>query len=407
MALPKTAKLYLDEPYTTSFQADITGSEPLGQEGTFALVLDRSYFFPESGGQLSDSGLIGDMEVVDVREGPDGVVLHHVKSGEDAKLLARGVSCSVDWKRRFDHMQQHTGQHVLSRAFIDVAGLYTESFHMGEDACTIDLAGAAFDEKAVAEAEKLANAIIQENRKVDIRRASAGELAGLDLRKAAPEGVSEIRLVDIDGFDVNPCCGTHVRRTGELGLLKVLKAENVKGIKRVQFKVGTRAFDDYAFKHDIVQHLAGRFTTGAGEIGSKVDKLESELQRSKKSVKRLAGKLAAFELEQMLLAAEECSGVKLVVRRLPDGDEDLLDLLSAGLRSHGGTVAVLGTGDGAVVCCASDGIGVDFSGSAVAMASAVGGSGGGRGGYARLKLPPGVNVENFLVKVGEHVKTVL
>jgi alanyl-tRNA synthetase len=304
-------------------------------------------------------------------------------------------------------MQQHTGQHVLSRAFIEVADLHTASFHMGEDACTIDLVGDEFNDKAAAEAEKLANSIVLEDRPVNIRNTSPDELESLDLRKAAPEGVTDVRLVEIDGFDLNPCCGTHVTRTGELGLIKVLKTENVKGTKRVQFKAGARALEDYRIKHEILQKLANKLTTSAGGIGAKVDKMSAELRQTQKRAKQLARNLAVLQVAEMLESAQDYGGVKLVVRHFAYGDADFLRQLSAALKSREGTVAVLGAGDGSVLCSASDGIDVDFSDSAVAMAVAAGGSGGGKGAFAQLRLPGGADVENFLQKVGDNVKTVL
>lgn len=407
MALSKTEKLYLDDPYTSAFRAQIISCEPAVETGRIAAVLDRSYFFPESGGQLADRGSINGMPVVNVAENADGVVFHDIQGSPDdvSRLKGADADCRVDWETRFDHMQQHTGQHVLSRAFIEVAGLQTVSFHMGEEACTIDLEGGRFSEEAVADAENLANSVVQDNRPVIFRTVSAADLEKYDLRKTVPGDLTEVRVVEVADFDVSACCGTHVRGTGELGMVKVLKGENVKGTRRVYFKVGRRAVQDYRSKHEITQQLANRLTTSVEGITAKIDKLAAERQRSRKDLKRLTERLASFEKEVMIKSAIDCNGVKLIVRHLPDGDDGYLRALSAELKSERSTVTIIGSGSGLVVCSASDDVALDFSRSAVAMANAVGGSGGGKGAFVQLKLPDGVDVGDFLKKVGDNVKT--
>jgi alanyl-tRNA synthetase len=286
-------------------------------------------------------------------------------------------------------MQQHTGQHVLSRAFIEAGDLHTVSFHMGDDTCTIDVEGAAFTDHVVARAEAMANRVIEENRRVVVRTVPVELLDAMGLRGKVPEGVSEARLVDVEGFDVVPCCGTHVRAAGELGVIKVLKSEKVKGTQRVYFKVGRRALADYASKHAIVTDLANRFTTGTSEVGAKVDKIVAESQSHKKAVKLLSQKLAALEQGELLAEAEDVGGVRLIAR-VVEGDG-----------------AYARAADGTVICSASDDVDVDIAALAVPRAKDLGGSGGGKGAFAQIKLPDGTGVREFIEGIENDVRSSL
>jgi alanyl-tRNA synthetase len=317
------------------------------------------------------------------------------------------VECTVDWQRRFDHMQQHTGQHVLSRAFIQAANLHTVSFHLGEDSCTIDLEGPGFTDAVAGRAEEIANAVVVQNRPVVIKTLPAAELEQLDdleLRRSLPDGVTEARLVEVTDFDLIPCCGTHVRSTGELGLIKVLKSEKAKQYRRIHFKAGGRALRDYGDKHDIVQELGGRLTTSSEDIAAKVGKLLAENQRIKKDAKRLSQALAQHETKSLLEGAVVQSGTRIVARYFPDRGDEFLRLVSAALKEEPDTVVVVGAASGAVVCSAADGVAIDFFALAVAPARAAGGSGGGKGAFAQLKLPAGADVSKFVEEIADNVR---
>lgn len=396
-----TKKLYLEDSYTVSFQATVLSCQTL-DDGRVAAILDQTHFYPESGGQLADRGVIEDVDVVDVWEDDSEIVYH----GLAAELPPGPVRCRADWDRRFDHMQQHTGQHVLSRAFIEIAGLETVSFHMGADGCTIDIVGGELTDGAMNEAEALANAVIWQDRDVVVKTVSPSELEDAALRKKLPVGVAEVRLVEIDGFDVIGCCGTHVRRTGELGAIKVLKHEKVKNAYRVSFKVGRRAFQDFCDKHDIVKTLANRFTTSAEGLDDKVAKLQAEAQRYRKDLKKLSKKLAEFEAESLLAAAEAHGDRKLIARVFKDCDDDYLRALSSELKSTKGTINIMGSAGGTVVCNASKDIPIDFSNTVVKYAESLGGSGGGKGGFATVQLPEDVSVEDFVARVVDKIKQV-
>jgi alanyl-tRNA synthetase len=312
-----THKLYLDQPYDTAFEAAVVSSRAL-EDGATAVVLDRTLFYPESGGQLPDTGLLGGAAIVDVQESDGDQVIHTVRGAVTAGATVAGT---VDWDRRFDHMQQHTGQHVLSRAFIEAAGLPTVSFHMGTESCTIDLDGTGFGDDAIKRAEDLANQIVAENRPVDITTVPLEELDRLDLRRKVPDGITQARIVSVRDFDMIPCCGTHVRATGELGLVKVLKSEKAKGFHRVHFKVGLRALDDYREKHGILQAVSTRLTTASADVLAKIDRLMDEAQAGARRTKLLTQRLASAEKHRLLAGAGQVGSVRVRRRDAQRGDD--------------------------------------------------------------------------------------
>jgi alanyl-tRNA synthetase len=397
--IPATEKLYLDDSYTVSFQAKLLSCTRL-DAGRVAAVLDRTYFYPESGGQLADCGTIEDAEVIGVWEDESGVVYHGL-----ARELASGtVRCQANWDHRFDHMQQHTGQHVLSRAFIEVGDLHTISFHMGDDACTIDLEGGELSDRIVEEAEALANAVVWQDREVTIKTVAAADLKETSLRKKLPEGVEQVRLVEIEDFDVIGCCGTHVVRTGELGLIKVLKHEKAKGAHRVSFKVGRRAFRDFSDKHEIVKQLANRFTTSVDGLDEKIEKLHSEGQCYRKEFQKLSKRLATLEAEALLQTAEEHNDQRYIVKVLSGYNSSYIKALASELKSKERTISMIGSDDGTIICNASEDADIDFTQPVVEQAKSLGGSGGGKGGFATVRLPKGVAVMDFLERAADVIK---
>jgi alanyl-tRNA synthetase len=394
-----TQKLYLDRPYDTVFEAAVVSSRPL-DAGESQVVLDRTLFYPESGGQLPDGGTLGDAPVANVQEADGDTVVHTVRGGFEAGHKVVGT---IDWTRRFDHMQQHTGQHVLSRAFIQTAGLHTVSFHMGDETCTIDLEGGGFGEDAVRQAEDVANRIIEENRPVDITTVPLEELDRLDLRRKVPEGVSEARIVSVRDFDMIPCCGTHVRSTGELGLVKVLKGEKVKGFQRVHFKAGLRALEDYREKHTIVQALSNRLTTGTSEVLPRIERLIDDAQAGARRARLLTERLAGAEKARLLEGAANAAGVRVLSHR--EADPAYVRALATALQAETGVVAILGADDGSVVCVASRDLTVDLAGGAAEIARELGGAGGGKGGFVQLKLADGSRVDELMRRMETHVRT--
>ena len=373
-----TQKLYLDHSYDTVFEANVESTRP-AQPGVSAIVLDRTLFYPESGGQLSDRGTLGGVDVIDVQENGD-VVEHLVKGEVSTVAPLRGA---VDWPMRFDHMQQHTGQHILSRAFIKTDKLDTVGFHMGDETCTIDLDGPSPDAAAIARAEDLSNQIINENRPIDIKTMPIEQVDMSELRRKVPEGVTMARIVTVRDFDVIPCCGTHVKSTGELGMIKVLKTEKVRNFHRIHFKVGVRAFADYRDKHAVLQELSQRLTTAPLDVNAKVERLVEDSRAADKRLKNLVQRLAATEAQRLL---SESAGARVIVHC--EADAALARALATEMQKAPGTIALISADDGSVVCVSSHELGVDLATPASALARELGGSGGGKGGFAQIKLSP-------------------
>jgi alanyl-tRNA synthetase len=392
-----TQKLYLDHPYQAVFEAMVVASRVL-PDGRSEIELNRTLFYPESGGQLADAGVLGTARVLDVREGEQDAVVHTVSGDAPPSGNVQGT---IDWPRRFDHMQQHTGQHVLSRAFIAAAGLHTVSFHMGDDTCTIDLDGSGFDEDGARRAEDLANHIVEENRPIAVTEVPVAELDRLELRRKVPEGVTVARIVSVLDFDTTPCCGTHVRSTGELGLIKVLKFERVKQFHRVHFKVGLRALDDYRDKHGIVHALSNKLTTSSSDLLHKIERMTEESQAAAKRARYLVQRLAEAKKSELVAGAARVGAHRVVVHH--DADAALVRALATELQAEAGTIALVGADDGTVVCAAARDVTIDLAGPATAAAREMGGSGGGKGGFAQLKLPDGKRVDELLERMRAHV----
>ncbi|HKW14893.1 MAG TPA: alanyl-tRNA editing protein, partial [Candidatus Krumholzibacteria bacterium] len=299
-----------------------------------------------------------------------------------------------------DHMQQHTGQHILSRAFIRTDKLDTVGFHMGEETCTVDLDGPAPDSGAIGRAEDLSNQIINENRPIDITTMPIEQVDMSELRRKVPEGVREARIVTVRDFDVIPCCGTHVRTTGELGMIKVLKTEKVRNFHRVHFKVGVRALADYREKHAILQELSQRLTTAPLDVNAKVQRLLDDARTGDKRFKAVIQRLAAADAERLL--KEHGATPRVVSHREPD--PALARAVATEMQKVPGTIAIIGADDGSVVCVSSHELGVDLATPASTLAKELGGSGGGKGGFAQIKVDP-AQVNAFLERMTTDVRS--
>jgi alanyl-tRNA synthetase len=333
-----TDRHYYQDAYTITFLARIV--ERFQHHDQVAVVLDQTYFYPASGGQPCDLGTIKGINVVDVfvREADQAVV--HVVEGE---IWADEVQATITWHRRFDHMQQHTGQHILSQAFLRVAEAETISFHLGSESVTIDLEPADFSPVKIELAETLANQIIWENRPVRAYFVDREQVEKLPLMRKVPalDG-SKLRIVDIQEFDQSACGGTHVAHTGEIGLVKIVKLERRGDMLRVDFRCGQRALFDYRHKNSIVNRLAGELTTGFDEIIPAVAKLREESRQSRRLLKQHLTKLLTVEAGYMLEHATVKGDVTLISHIFSDRDPGELRMLASQLAARPRTVVFLG-----------------------------------------------------------------
>jgi alanyl-tRNA synthetase len=373
-----TDRLYYTDPYNREFDAAIAR---VGErDGRTIVVLDRTSFYPTSGGQPFDVGTLGDRRVVDVVDEEDGEVLHVVDDGDSPLQVGQSVHGAIDWLRRFDHMQQHTGQHVLSGAFDRLFGARTVSFHLGASVSTIDLARElAPADIAAAEAE--ANRIVWEDRPVSIRFADATEAENLRLRKpSAREGT--LRLIEVEGFDLSACGGTHVARTGAIGIIAVASWERFKGGQRLEFLCGGRALGRFRSQRDTLSAAMGLLSVAADEVPGAIERLLADARDQKRAGTALQMELARYRAAELAASAEVTDRGRLVVRAI-DADANGLKSLAAAIvaidASPGYVVVLASTSTPALVVVArSAGVDVKANDVLAALTSKFGGRGGGK-----------------------------
>jgi alanyl-tRNA synthetase len=368
-----TKRLYYTDAVLTSFDATVVSCTPAGDR--FEAVLDETAFYPTSGGQPHDIGTLGPARVTDVVDRDDGVIVHVVDAPVQPGTRVAGL---IEWTRRFDHMQQHTGQHVLSAAFDRLAGARTISFHMGADGATIDLAREMTPgEIGAAEAE--ANRIVWENRPVGVRFASAEEAAALPLRKESAR-TGELRLVDVADFDLSACGGTHVPATGAIGMIAVTGWERFKGGSRVSFVCGARAVRSHARLRDAVAAASRLLSAPAGEMTAAIERLQADARQAARTIELLEKELGTHRAAAMRAEAETIGGTRVVLRMLPGASAGTLKQLAAAIVEAPGLIAVLvGEGQPAPVAAArSADVTFDVGVWIKQAAQALGGRGGGR-----------------------------
>lgn len=368
----KTERLYYHDSYLGEFTADVI--DRATHEGKMAVVLDRTAFYPTSGGQPFDVGTLSGAKVLDVVEAEGGRILHIVDRAPDG---AR-VSGTIDWARRFDHMQQHTGQHVLSAAFDRLLTVRTESFHLGADSSTIDLAR-ELSAADIARAEDEANRVVWENRPVAIRFAGPDDIAALLLRKEARrEGT--LRLIDVQDFDLSACGGTHVARTGAIGMIAVAATERFRGGSRVTFLCGGRALAGCRSLRDAVAGSVRALSVLPAELPAAIDRLQSDGRELRKQVRGFQSRLAAQEADALADAAVAGAGVALVAAALPGWDAGGLKVIASRIVERAGHVAVLVSEPppAAVVVARAADIGLDAGAVLNRLVERHGGKGGGR-----------------------------
>ena len=303
------------------------------------VVLDRSLFYPTSGGQPHDTGTLGAGRVVDVQK-EEGEVRHHVQGGNFE--IGECVGGTVDWQRRYRHMQRHTGQHLLSQAFIRIHPAFqTASVSLTNPVCTVDFAGEP-GEVAQLEAEMLANVVVYKNLSVHAFEVDEGEVARYPLRRP-PKVSGRTRIVKMGDWEVSACGGTHLRRTAEAGPIKLLKSERIKnGLTRVSFVCGLSALEDYRLKHAVSRDLALSFSTQVDRLPERVTALQEELRVTKQEVNDAQAKLASLLSEKLLANAQRGPHGRVVWYQLASDETPLLKPLAAALTKKEDTLALLG-----------------------------------------------------------------
>jgi alanyl-tRNA synthetase len=371
-----TERLYYRDSFLREFDAQVISCEKEGDR--WKVVLDRTAFYPTSGGQPHDTGKLGDVPVIEVADAEQKLV--HYAS---AAVPVGPVRGTIDWPRRIDHMQQHTGQHLLSAAFIELFGFQTVSFHLGKAASTIDLDSPAVIPKQLEEAERRVNEVIFEDKPVAIRFGTAEELVEAGIRKKVErEGI--LRAIEVEGFDRQPCGGTHLERTGQAGLLLIRKLERRRDQCRVDFVCGFRALAAARSDFSTLTQAASLLSCGLGEVPAVLGKLIEERRAQHGTVKRLEERLAEHEARELLASQPSTGTLRVISSALEEATPSYLGLLAAKLVAEANVVALLGSrASGHVVFAQTKGLPHDMGALLRDATKRFGGKGGGAKDFAQ------------------------
>lgn len=326
-------KLFNSNPYLTKWESPV--EEVIEKDNKYYVILSKTAFYPEGGGQPSDNGWIDGIELLGLTE-ENGVIYHILPEAPNGTTVA----CELDFNRRFDLMQQHSGQHLLSAVFFNTCNGKTSSFHLGEDYISIDISLSDVSSDLIKEIEDRANQYIYENIVVKNFIITKEDIDKYPLRKL-PKVTEDIRIVEIGDVDFSPCCGTHVTRTGEIGIIKIIKFEKYKGITRIYFKCGNRGLKDFQNKNDIILNLTKQFNASENEILERASALSNELDEAHSSIKECKDKLAYYEAMDIINeAALDGALIKIAEVFLDKSFEDI-QLISKHILSKGSYLLIL------------------------------------------------------------------
>ena len=384
-----TERIYYNDSYLRRFNAQVVACAP----GGCTVYLDRTAFYPASGGQPFDLGSIAGVAVRDVVDEGDSVA--HVLA---APVDPGPVECAIDWDRRFDHMQQHTGQHLLSAVFEELLGLHTVSFHLGVESSTIDLEGGSLDAPAAARAERRANQLVSENRPVTVVYEDAAQAGGLR-KPSGREGT--LRVVSIDGLDRSACGGTHVRSTGEIGVILIRKLEKIRQSVRAEFLCGGRAVAraraDYEALDKVAQLVSASFDDAPAMIA-----LQLEAARTaEKSRRKLELDLAACQGRELYRdTAPGADGIRRVTRRAARGSLDELRALAQSFTAQPAAIFLAALNDPpSILLATSADSGIDAGQALKAALVEAGGRGGGAARIAQGSVPDVALIDKVMAKL--------
>jgi alanyl-tRNA synthetase len=384
-----THRLYYDDSFLRNFTARMLSCSPaapmpteFGPKPSWEVLLDRTAFYPTSGGQPNDLGKLGEARVLDVRD--DGEDILHIVDQEFSPGLIDGC---VDWGRRFDHMQQHTGQHLLSAMFQERFGLPTVSFHLGSELCTIDLHGPEPSLDALEGAQRAANAAVFEDRPVNVRYGTADQLAQRGVRKEV-DRAGILRAIEIEAADLQPCGGTHVKSTGQIGVVLVRRCTKIRQDWRVEFVCGARAGRMATNDFRLLRTIGERLSCSPEEAQAAIEKLIAERDASYKSLRKTLVQLAVDRAQLFLAAAEpENDGVRCVVALLREESAELLLPLATELAKNEKTIALLAhEPTGQLAFAQAQGGSIDLGAILKQVFATIPGKGGGTRDFVRAKL---------------------
>jgi alanyl-tRNA synthetase len=398
-------RLYYNDPALDEFNSVVQEViSPTAEQPRPGVVLQTTAFYPTSGGQVHDTGWLTTdgnerLRVAEVAETEDGKIVHYLEAPAPPLAMGAAVRGNIDRERRRDHMQQHSGQHVLSAAFIELYQIPTVSFHMGDDYCSIDLETALLKPEQVVGAEKRANEIIFENRPVRIRYVTRAEAESLGLRKLPPAGRDELRLIEIADFDLSACGGTHIATTGQIGSILLRKTEKVRQGMRVEFVCGGRAVRMARHDYAALAEAAALFSAQLWDVPTQIRKSsdDSKLLRRQKdeALEQLAEAMAVDALGKQ----PEANGRKVIVQAFADRNISFAKLFAQKATCAGTPVVALVAstiGQPGVVFAQSPGGSADMGSLLKQVLTAAGGKGGGSRDFAQGGVPSGTDVAQLL-----------
>jgi alanyl-tRNA synthetase len=343
-----TDRLYYHDSFLYNFDAEVRSVVETPRP---AVILDRTAFYPTSGGQIHDTGWIipgepagnaaARFRVTEVADTEDGHIVHYLEAPLKDVQPGTRVRGEIDPARRRDHMQQHSAQHVLSAAFVRLFNMPTVSFHMADDYCSIDLDTPRLDKVQIESAERLANEIAQESRVVEVRYVTRDEAENLGLRKLPPAERDQLRLIDIRDFDLTACGGTHVTNTGQIGSILLRKSEKVRQGYRIEFVAGQRAVATARRDFSALTETAALFSAGIYDVPQQARKSLEEIRSLRKQREQSQDELAAAQAAALLAETPEDHGRKLIVRTFSDRDLNFLKLLAQKLTRQSPAIALL------------------------------------------------------------------
>jgi len=375
-----TRLLYYEDSSIREFEGTVLQSRE--RDRALWVELDQTAFYPGGGGQPPDRGRFHEIRVTDTRE-EEGRVWHRIEGALAPGVLVHGV---LDWDRRFDHMQQHTGQHILSQAFLEVASAETRSFHLGEEEVSIDVAHPGPDPDLLRRVEERANAVVWEDREVRVHEVPREEAGRFPLRKIPTvEGI--VRVVEVSDFDWSACGGTHVRRSGQVGIIAILSTEKYKGGTRVAFVCGGRALRRHRDRTRLLRDLSLAFTSGEADLPHAVARLKEERAALEKRMKSLLKAELTREADALVESARQGVLGPVVARHFPDRTPEEIGTLAALVSARGG-IALLTAGKDSPRAHFSAPTGTISVGDLLGgLCSKFGGKGGGRPESAQGAIP--------------------
>lgn len=390
----QTRRLYFDDSYQIEFESRVR--EIRAHAGRPALILEATCFYPEGGGQPGDSGEIEGVKVVEVIE-EEGEIVHLL----EREIQAEKVRGKIDWVRRYDHMQQHSGQHLLSQVCWEILGAETLSFHLGEESSSIELDLARLSEEEKREIETRATEIIFNNKPLKIYFIDESQIDEIPFRKR-PIMSGLIRVVEIENYDYSACGGTHVRRTGEIGLIKIIGTEKIRQHVRIFFVCGHRALKDYQNKEEILTKLAANLGTSPNQLQVTVARLQEEARVLRKRCLKLREEMNQYEAEKLMAEASEPILDRVFEDRTAEETKNL------GLKIiHSGRFLVIfgvkGETRHHLLVARSKEISIDLKEWLPWLKEAFEAKGGGSDSLIELVLPPGFSLEKIISEVKEKI----